>query len=55
MAEENVKNEDLNKQIHKEKYVKPEAGNVKKPDRAAFACEPCEHEHDGAGDRCSGL
>lgn len=38
-----------------EKYERPEVGSVKKPDRSAFGCEPCEHEHDGAGDRCSGL
>lgn len=38
-----------------EKYEKPEVGSVKKPLRSAFAMEPCEHEHDGAADRCSGL
>ena len=39
----------------KENYEKPEVGSVKRPDRAAFGCERCEHEHDGAADRCSGL
>lgn len=39
----------------KEKYERPEVGTVKKPLRSTFACEPCEHEHDGAASRCSGL
>jgi hypothetical protein len=39
----------------RENYDKPAVGSVKRPDRASFGCEPCEKEHDGAGDRCSGL
>ena len=36
-------------------YEKPAAESVEKLASKTFGCEPCEHEHDGAGDRCSGL
>ena len=61
MAENKIKGEGFAKEgfakegFAKENYAKPQAENAKRPDTKAFACEPCEHEHEGAGDRCSGL